>query len=101
MIINNLATFLCFLTLLVGCSVVVDVTDTDYDPTLVVNGYFTTDSVVSVRLSQSTNPLNRLPYSLRVISDAEIQLFENGLLVDHLLEDSIPGFYISQFTSIE
>ncbi len=60
---------------------------------LVLNCLFTSDSTWNIQVSYSLSVLDNAP--LEMIEDAEIELYKNGELVDHVTTPGIDGFYHS------
>lgn len=85
---------LLLIALLAGCEKTVNIDLPKETPKLVVNSYFTPDSVVSVQVSTSYSVLAR-PV-LNGVTDAVVKLFEEGREVATLKQDtSLKFVYVS------
>ncbi len=74
---------------LLGCELVLDIDQPNFQPSLVINGFLTPDSVVRVVLSKNSYVLDDSRYfSNYFVDGAEIQLFENNELIGTFSEDT-------------
>lgn len=69
-----------------GCEKAIEIDLPDHEPTIVVNSFFSPDSVWGARItaSQAVNAA----YGLKEITDATVLILENGIPVDTLVHDS-------------
>lgn len=68
------------------------------DPTLVVNGFFTADSMFTFSVSRSLSVLDNA--ELKLINDAKAILYEDGIAIDSLNGANAGNEFISQYSPI-
>jgi hypothetical protein len=94
--VQTLIVFLAGLMLISSCETVIDMKLPEQPPKIVVNSFFTPDSLIMVHLSKSKFVLSN--EQLKEIEDAEISLFENGNYIGKFTHINkgfyhLPGFF--------
>ncbi len=77
--------------LFLGCEKVITIDLPAHEPVLVVNSFFSPDSVWRARVTAS-QAING-PYGLKEINDATVIILENGMPIDTLVHDSADLYY--------
>jgi Domain of unknown function (DUF4249) len=73
-----------------GCEKAITIDLPDHEPELVVNSFFSPDSVWRARVTAS-QAINA-PYGLKEITDATVLILENGVPVDTLVHDAADAY---------
>lgn len=94
--VQTLIFFILTFVVFTSCETVVDMKLPEQPPKMVVNSFFTPDSLIMLHLSKSKFVLKN--EELKPITDGEISLFENGKFVGKLTHINkgfyyLPGFY--------
>lgn len=95
-IVQTLIVFFAGIILLSSCETVVDMKLPEQPPKMVVNSFFTPDSIIMLHLSKSQFVLKN--EELKPITNAEISLFENGNFIGKFTHINkgfyyLPGFF--------
>lgn len=95
-VVQTLMGFFTGIILLSSCETVVDMKLPEQPPKMVVNSFFTPDSIIMLHLSKSQFVLKN--EELKPITDGEISLFENGNFIGKFTHINkgfyyLPGFF--------
>ncbi len=95
-VVQTLIGFFAGIILLSSCETVVDMKLPEQPPKMVVNSFFTPDSIIMLHLSKSQFVLKN--EELKPITDGEISLFENGNFIGKFTHINkgfyyLPGFF--------
>lgn len=94
--VQTLITFFVGIILLSSCETVIDMKLPEQPPKMVVNSFFTPDSIIMLHLSKSQFVLKN--QELKPITDGDISLFENGKFIGKFTHINkgfyyLPGFF--------
>jgi hypothetical protein len=76
-----------------ACEMVISVDMPPYDPQIVINGFFTSDSLWNIHISNSLSSIDR--GELKELENASVLIYRNGALTDTLKFDPVSGYYQS------
>ncbi len=94
--VQTLIAFFAGIILFTSCETVIDMKLPEQPPKMVVNSFFTPDSIIMLHLSKSQFVLKN--QELKPITDANISLFENGKFIGKFTHINkgfyyLPGFF--------